>query len=130
MAQNFEARNSCQPGAALHLLVRPSFRFFPFHFLSHNSPISRFCPSDDAPYGEWAFLKFATFFAFFYHFSDETKWKSSCIGDFTQIHTRELAPAYGKFQQLSSDVRHASIRCDIANKAQSPYFPKGGSSLN
>ena len=52
MAQNFEARNSCQPGAALHLLVRPSFRFFRFHFLIYNSPISRFCPSDDASYGE------------------------------------------------------------------------------
>jgi len=54
VAQNFEARNSCQLGAALHWLVRPSFRFFRFHFLSHNSPISRFCPSGDASYGEWA----------------------------------------------------------------------------
>ena len=26
--------------------------FFRFHFLSYNSPISRFCPSDDASYGE------------------------------------------------------------------------------
>ena len=38
--------------SALHLLVRPSFRFFRFHFLSYNSPISRFCPSGDASYGE------------------------------------------------------------------------------
>ena len=55
---------------------------------------------------------------------NEAKWKSSCIGDFTHFHIGELAPAYGKFQQLSSDLRHASIRCDIVyNKAHSPYFP-------
>ena len=34
MAQNFEARNSSQPGTAYLLLVRPSFQFSRFHFLS------------------------------------------------------------------------------------------------
>ena len=32
------------------------FVFFRFHFLSYNSPISRFCPSGDASYGEWAIM--------------------------------------------------------------------------
>ena len=34
------------------------FVFFRFHFLSYNSPISRFCPSGDASYGKWALLTF------------------------------------------------------------------------
>ena len=54
MAQNFEARNSCQPGAAYLWRFRPSFQLFRLHILSYNSPISRFCPSGDASYGEWA----------------------------------------------------------------------------
>ena len=52
MAQNFEARNSCQPGAAYLWRFRPSFQLFRLHILSYNSPISRFCPSGDASYGE------------------------------------------------------------------------------
>ena len=42
----------CTQGAALHLLVRPSFHVFHFHFFSCDSPILRFCPSGDASYGE------------------------------------------------------------------------------
>ena len=40
-------------------IARSTFiSFFRFHFLSHNSPISWFCPSDDVPYGERTFLSF------------------------------------------------------------------------
>ena len=52
VAQKVSPRKHWTPGATLHLLVRPSFRFFRFHFLSHNSPILRFCPSSGASYGE------------------------------------------------------------------------------
>ena len=54
LTNSFTTKALHQRGATVHLLVRPSFRFFRFHFLSHNSPISRFCPSDDASYGERA----------------------------------------------------------------------------
>jgi len=52
VARTVSPQKHCTLGATLHLLVRPSFRFFRFHFLSYNSPISRFCPSGDASYGE------------------------------------------------------------------------------
>ncbi len=42
------------PGAAYLWRFRPSFQLFRLHILSYNSPISRFCPSGDASYGEWA----------------------------------------------------------------------------
>ena len=33
-------------------------------------------------------LKFATFFAFSYHFGNEAKWKSSCFVNLMRIQTR------------------------------------------
>ena len=62
MAQNVEARNSCQRGTTYLWLGRPSFRFSRFHFLSYNSPISRFRPSGDASYGEWTLSEICNFF--------------------------------------------------------------------
>ena len=56
VAQTVSPQKHCTLGAAAHLLVLPSFRFFRFRFLSYNWPISRLCPSDDAPHGEWAIL--------------------------------------------------------------------------
>tara|TARA_B100000683_G_scaffold273789_1_gene320255 strand:- start:627 stop:1031 length:405 start_codon:yes stop_codon:yes gene_type:complete len=42
------------PGAAYLWRFRPSFQLFRLHILSYYLPISRFCPSGDASYGEWA----------------------------------------------------------------------------
>ena len=80
MAQNFEARNSCQPGTASLWRFRRSFQLFRLHILSYNSPISRFCPSGDASYGEWAsdlakfsaLLGFSPFFYVFPPIDEET----------------------------------------------------------
>ena len=54
VAQTVSPQKHCTLGAAYLWRFRPSFRFFRFHFLSYNSPISRFCPSGDASYGERA----------------------------------------------------------------------------
>jgi len=53
VAQTVSPQKHCTLGATSNEVVRPSFQFFRFHFLSYNSPISRFCPSGDASDGEW-----------------------------------------------------------------------------
>ena len=54
VAQTVSPQKHCTLGAAYLWRFRPSFQLFRFHFLSYNSPISRFCPSGDASYGERA----------------------------------------------------------------------------
>jgi len=54
VAQTLSPRKHWTLGAAYRWRFRSSFQLFRLHFLSYNSPISRFCPSSGASYGEWA----------------------------------------------------------------------------
>ena len=54
VAQKVSPQKHWTLGAAYLWRFRPSFQLFRLHILSYNSPISRFCPSGDANYGEWA----------------------------------------------------------------------------
>ena len=54
VAQKVSPQKHWTLGAASLWRFRPSFQLFRLHILSYNSPISRFCPSGDASYGERA----------------------------------------------------------------------------